>query len=270
MPSRSRLSRFELHPGQQPRPGRIEAEADVVQLDDLVPQPGRAQVQVGDAHPGRGLAPALDHGGGRLDAGLGLAAAGRRAPPQPGQLLAGQVAAGGLGRVGLGLAGGLGFEVGGVAAVVHVAPAPVQLQDPGGDPIQQVAVVGDQHQPAPVLGQPVLQPVDAVDVEVVGGLVEHQQVAGLPPGPGPAPPAWPGRPTGWPRRRRAGPPGRCGRARRRPPTDRRPPRRPGTGWSARPPRREPGPIPARGAGRARPPEPPGPAEPHPIRARPGR
>ena len=57
------------------------------------------------------------------------------------------------------------------------SPAPVELEDPGRDPVEQVAVVGDEHQPAAEVGQPVLQPGDAVDVEVVGGLVEDEQVA---------------------------------------------------------------------------------------------
>ncbi len=62
--------------------------ADIVQLDHLVAEPGRAEVQVEDAGPGRGLGPALDDGRRRLDAGLGLAGPGRCAPPQPRQLLA--------------------------------------------------------------------------------------------------------------------------------------------------------------------------------------
>src|SRR5581483_2734750 len=105
-----------------------------------------------------------------------LAGAGRSPPAQPRQLLAGQVAAGGLGRRRLLLARGPALEVGGVAALVHVTPASVELQDAGGDAVEHVAVVGHQDQTAPMAGQPLLQPGDGVEVEVVGGLVEDQQV----------------------------------------------------------------------------------------------
>jgi len=39
-----------------------------------------------------------------------------------------------------------------------------------------VTVVGDKHQTAPISRQFTLQPLDAVDVEMVGGLIEYQQV----------------------------------------------------------------------------------------------
>ncbi len=108
---------------------------------------------------------------------LGLLVRAGAPAAQPRQLLASQVPAGGFGLGGLRLASGAGVEVAGVAAVVDVADAPVQLDDAGGDPVEQVAVVGDQQQAAPVTGQPLLQPGDGVEVEVVGGLVEDQQDA---------------------------------------------------------------------------------------------
>jgi hypothetical protein len=80
------------------------------------------------------------------------------------------------------LAGGTAVEVALVAAVVQVGPAPVELEDPGGDAVEDVAVVGDEHQRPGEAGQPALEPLDAIAVEVVGGLVEDQQVGlvGLP------------------------------------------------------------------------------------------
>ena len=79
---------------------------------------------------------------------LGLAGAGRGAAPQPRQLGPGQVAP-------LALGGGLslgplgpGLEVGGVAAVVDVAAPAVELEDAGGQPVEHVAVVRDEDQPA--------------------------------------------------------------------------------------------------------------------------
>ena len=104
------------------------------------------------------------------------------------------------------LALGAGLEVAGVAAVVHVAAAPVELEDAGGHPVEHVAVVGDEHEAAAVRGQALLEPGDGVDVEVVRRLVEDQQRRRRRPrragrrraGRGPAPPAWPRRPTASP------------------------------------------------------------------------
>jgi hypothetical protein len=59
---------------------------------------------------------------------------------------------------------------------VEVRAAAVELEGAGGDAVEDVAVVGDEQQPAAVLGQAGLEPGDGVDVEVVGGLVEHEQV----------------------------------------------------------------------------------------------
>ena len=42
--------------------------------------------------------------------------------------------------------------------------------------IQEVAVVGDQQQGAGVVAQPVFQPEDGVQIQVVGRFVEQQQV----------------------------------------------------------------------------------------------
>ncbi len=79
------------------------------------------------------------------------------------------------------LALGPRLEVAGVAAVVDVALPAVELEDPGRHPVEHVAVVGDEDQPASVLGEPLLEPGDGVDVEVVRRLVEDQQhvVAGF-------------------------------------------------------------------------------------------
>ena len=52
----------------------------------------------------------------------------------------------------------------------------VELEDPLGDVVEEVAVVGDRDDRARVLLQEALQPVDRLGVEVVGRLVEQQQV----------------------------------------------------------------------------------------------
>ena len=107
----------------------------------------------------------------------GLAGARRRPAAQPGQLRAGQVAPTG---VGLGRAqGALGpsIEPALVAADVDVGPPAVDLEHGRGDAIEHVPVVGHQHEAAGKAGQPVLEPDDAVQIEVVGRLVEDEQVA---------------------------------------------------------------------------------------------
>jgi hypothetical protein len=50
----------------------------------------------------------------------------------------------------------------------------VDVGDVGTDPVEEVAVVGDDHHRALVAGQEVLQPVDGFQVQVVGGLVQEQ------------------------------------------------------------------------------------------------
>ena len=64
----------------------------------------------------------------------------------------------------------------GVVALVGVARAAVELEDPPGDVVEEVAVVGDGHDGARVLVEEALEPGDALGVEVVGGLVEEQDV----------------------------------------------------------------------------------------------
>jgi hypothetical protein len=76
------------------------------------------------------------------------------------------------------------LEVGGVAALVDIALPTVQLDHPGGDPVQQVPVVADQDHRPGHLGQSLLQPGHGGQVQMVGRLVEHEQVEGLGQDPG--------------------------------------------------------------------------------------
>ena len=66
-------------------------------------------------------------------------------------------------------------ELGEPADVLDERP-PAQLQHMGGDGVDEVAVVADEQQGAAPAHQVLLEPGDRVDVEVVGGLVEDQQV----------------------------------------------------------------------------------------------
>ena len=68
------------------------------------------------------------------------------------------------------------LQPGGVVAFVRVAAAALDLQDPAGDVVQEVTVMGDQHDRAGIIVQCSLQPSDAFGVQVVGRLVEQQQV----------------------------------------------------------------------------------------------
>ena len=68
------------------------------------------------------------------------------------------------------------LQPGGVVALVGDALAAVELEDPAGDVVEEVAVVGDRDDRALVLGEVLLQPGDRLGVEVVGRLVEQQQV----------------------------------------------------------------------------------------------
>ena len=68
------------------------------------------------------------------------------------------------------------LQPGRVVALERIAAAALDLQDPAGDVVQEVAVVGDDHHGAGVVVQRVLQPGDAFGVQMVGRLVEQQQV----------------------------------------------------------------------------------------------
>src|SRR6185503_11374924 len=52
----------------------------------------------------------------------------------------------------------------------------IELDDPGGDRREEGAVVGDEEDGSGVGLEVLLQPANRVDVEMVGGLVEQQQV----------------------------------------------------------------------------------------------
>ena len=55
-------------------------------------------------------------------------------------------------------------------------PAAVDFDDAVGQLLHQPPVVGDDDDGAAIVGQKVLQPGDGVDVQMIGGLVEHEDV----------------------------------------------------------------------------------------------
>ncbi|MPL74131.1 hypothetical protein SDC9_19941 [bioreactor metagenome] len=71
------------------------------------------------------------------------------------------------------------LEPGGVVALVGDAAAALELENPRGDVVEEVAVVGDDQDRALVLDQVLLQPGDGFGVEVVGRFVEEQHVGRL-------------------------------------------------------------------------------------------
>ena len=68
----------------------------------------------------------------------------------------------------------------GIAAGI-LQPAPVALRHQHGihRPIEEIAVVADQDDGAGVVGQHLLQHVERLQIEIVGRLVQHQQVGRL-------------------------------------------------------------------------------------------
>ena len=68
------------------------------------------------------------------------------------------------------------LEPGRVVALPRDARAAVELEDPAGDVVEEVAVVGDRDDVPGILLQVALEPGDRLGVEVVGRLVEQQQV----------------------------------------------------------------------------------------------
>jgi hypothetical protein len=64
-----------------------------------------------------------------------------------------------------------------VVAAVQTQLLMFDVRDEGHHRIEKIAVVGDQQQGAGVALEPILQPLRGVEVEMVGGLVEQQQIA---------------------------------------------------------------------------------------------
>jgi hypothetical protein len=67
------------------------------------------------------------------------------------------------------------FEIA-VIAGVERRLAVLEMDDAVGNPIQEVAIVRDHQQRALIVEQPLFEPEHRVQIEVVGGLVEKQQI----------------------------------------------------------------------------------------------
>ena len=111
-----------------------------------------------------------------VDARLALGVAGARRELYPLELVLQRPAAGGGLLLLLGEPRVLLRQPGGVVALPRDAGAAVELEDPAGDVVEEVAVVGNRDDGPLVLGQVALQPGDRLGVEVVRGLVQQQHV----------------------------------------------------------------------------------------------
>ena len=67
-------------------------------------------------------------------------------------------------------------EPGRVVALVGNAAAAIELEDPAGDVVEEVAIVGDDQDGAGIIAQMAFEPLDGLGVEMVGRLVEQQQL----------------------------------------------------------------------------------------------
>jgi hypothetical protein len=83
-----------------------------------------------------------------------------------------------------GKGGVFALEVAGVVdAPVH-QPAPVELHDPGGHPLKKRPVMGDEAERAFPVEQEILHPLDGITVEMIGRLVQQENVGVGHQGPG--------------------------------------------------------------------------------------
>ncbi|EFK95644.1 conserved hypothetical protein, partial [sediment metagenome] len=156
----------------------VVALAQALHLHHLVAQPlGERDADLGAALPA--LLVLADQGVEGLDARLALGLLGARGGADPLQLLAQRPLARRLRLLLTRQARLLLVQPARVVALEGETAAVVELQDPGRDVVEEVAVVGHQHDGAVVLLQVVLEPGHRLGVEVIGRLVEQQQVRSL-------------------------------------------------------------------------------------------
>jgi len=69
------------------------------------------------------------------------------------------------------------FEVAAIAAVVKIGTTTIKLENASGDSIKYVTIVSDKYEAASVTIEAIFKPRNGINVEMVGGLVENEQVA---------------------------------------------------------------------------------------------
>src|SRR5579883_3168285 len=152
-----------------------EALGDTVGLDHVVAET-RAGGDDDLLRVERRLLLLLDHLVIGRDARLALGAPRRRAGALPFELALHGAAAGVGGLLFLRQPLVLLLQPRGVVALPRDAGAAIELEDPAGDIVEEVAVVGDRHDGAGKLGEMALQPRHRFGIEMVGRLVEQQHV----------------------------------------------------------------------------------------------
>src|SRR3954468_6786642 len=63
-----------------------------------------------------------------------------------------------------------------IVALIGNTAAAIELEDPAGDVVEEVAVVGDDQDGAGIIAQVAFEPIDGFGIEMVRGLVEQQQL----------------------------------------------------------------------------------------------
>ncbi len=89
------------------------------------------------------------------------------------------------------LLGALALE-GGVVTGIQARMTSLQVQHVGADAVEKLTVVTDQQQGTGIFQQPLFEPEHGIQIQMVGGLVQQQEIAGGHQGPGqiePDPPA---------------------------------------------------------------------------------
>ena len=121
---------------------------------------------------------------GCVDAGLGFGGSGLDSSAKPCQLSSRQVASDSLLGGGLLLTGSLRLEESGVATGVEIGVAAIDLEHARGHLIEEEPVVADEHHRALEVADLLLEPLDRAEIEVVGRLVQDEDVIWLGEDPG--------------------------------------------------------------------------------------
>ena len=155
-----------------------DLDPDIGEFDDGVAESRRRTVQCQPVVSNTSLDGGLLQGFGGSNASLGLARAGGCTSQQPLLLAPGEVLANCLGLVGGIDSGVAAVEVPAIATIVQIQAAAVDFEDPGGDRIEHVSVVGYAQQATLECAKAFFEPVDRIDIQMVGWFVEHEQVGG--------------------------------------------------------------------------------------------
>ena len=149
----------------------------MVQFDDVVTKTWCSEVKIERASTCGLFWASRNNLDGRTDPRLCLARSSRCTSSQPRKFGSCKVGSNPLLLLRLLLSERSPLEIGVVAAFVHVGATTVELEYSVRDAVEHVAIVRDEEQTALVGRQPVFEPFDCVDVEMVCGLTKDEEVA---------------------------------------------------------------------------------------------